>query len=157
MRLTALLGCAVLLVGCAKADAPPADTLAATEAPPVMEAPAAPLSLTSLAGKWDVKVMGASSDSVLTTYVLNTTDTSAWTFAFPKRESIPMRITSVAGDSIVTDAGPFVSSVRKGGVKVRTTATMRLIDGKIVGTTTARYATTGPDSVAMLRMEGTKQ
>ena len=101
--------------------------------------------------------MGASSDSVLTTYVLNTTDTSAWTFAFPKRESIPMRITSVAGDSIVTDAGPFESSVRKGGVKVRTMSTLRLIDGKIVGTTTARYATTGPDSVAMLRMEGTKQ
>ena len=31
-----------------------------------------------------------------------------------------MRITSVSGDSITTDAGPFESAVRKGKVKVRT-------------------------------------
>lgn len=156
MRFTALLGCAVVLAGCAKADAPPADTIAAVETPAVAEGPA-PISLASLAGKWDVKIMGASSDSVLTTYVLDATDSTAWSFTFPKRPSVPMRITSVSGDSITTEAGPFESAVRKGGVKVRTTSTVRLKDGKMVGTTTARYVTTGPDSVAALRMEGTKQ
>jgi hypothetical protein len=33
---------------------------------------------------------------------------------------------------------------------------MRLQDGKLVGETVAHYATSGPDSVASLRMEGTR-
>lgn len=151
MRLTALLGCAALLAGCAKTENPPAsDTTAVTAAP------VAAVSLASLAGMWNVQTTSETSDSVLTTYVLNTTDSSAWTLTFPKRDPIPMRITGVSGDSVMTEAGPFESVLRK-GVQVRTSGAFRLQDGKMIGTTVARYETTGPDSVLRLRIVGTKQ
>jgi len=153
MRLTALLGCAALLAGCTKSESPPvADTSMA-----VTETPAAVVSLGSLAGMWDVKVMPADRDTTLTTYVLNTTDSSAWTLTFPNRDPIPMRIVDVSGDSVTVEAGPFESNVRRGGVQVSVRGPWRIQDGKLVGMTTARYQTTGPDSVVMLRQEGTKR
>jgi hypothetical protein len=50
---------------------------------------------------------------------------------------------------------PYESVLRK-GVKVTTQGVMHLTGGKLVGNTTAHYATTKPDSVAHLRMEGTR-
>ena len=66
-----------------------------------------------------------------------------------------MRVVAVAGDSIVTEAGPFESVLRK-GVKVSTNSVLRLQNGKLVGTTIAHYATSGADSVRNLRIEGTR-
>jgi hypothetical protein len=66
-----------------------------------------------------------------------------------------MHVVAVAGDSIVTKAGPFESVLRK-GVKVTVQSVNRLQDGKLVGTTIAHYATSGPDSVRNLRFEGTR-
>jgi hypothetical protein len=74
---------------------------------------------------------------------------------FPKRKPVPMHVVAVAGDSIVTEAGPFESVLRK-GIKVTTNSVLRLQDGKLVGTTIAHYATSGADSVRNLRMEGTR-
>lgn len=152
MRFTVLLGCAALLVGCTKADGPPAaDTMAMSE-----PAPAPAMSLASVAGMWNVRVLGETGDSTLTTYVLNNTDTSAWTFSFPNGDPIQMRVTGVSGDSVMTESGPFASSVRP-GMQVRTTVVWRMQNDKLMGTTVARYVTTGADSVLNLRSEGTRQ
>jgi hypothetical protein len=150
-----MLGCcAIALVGCNKPKEEPAmeSTAAAPEAP----AAPAPLALADIAGKWSVRTMAETGDSVLVTYELvASSDTSGWTLNFPKRKPIPMHVVAVAGDSVVTEAGPFESALRK-GIKVSVQNVTRLQDGKMVGTTIAHYATSGADSVRNLRFEGTR-
>ena len=100
--------------------------------------------------------MAATSDSTLLTYeMVATADPSGWTFNFPKRAPVPIRVLATEGDSIVSEAGPYESMLRK-GVQVSTHSVMRLEYGKLVGTTIAHYSTTGPDSVLHLRTEGTR-
>ena len=89
------------------------------------------------------------------TDLIATADTSGWTMIGPNRKSIPVRVVAVAGDSIVTEAGPFESFIRK-GAQVTTRTVNRLQDGKLVGTIEARYATKAGDSVAVRRSEGTR-
>jgi hypothetical protein len=154
MRRLMLGCCAIALVGCnkPKEEPPMESTAAAPEAP----AAPAPIALADVAGKWSVRSMSESGDSTLVTYELVAAgDSSAWSLNFPKRKPIPMRVVAVAGDSIVTEAGPFESVLRK-GIKVSTNSVMRLQDGKLVGTTIAHYATTGADTVRNLRIEGTR-
>jgi hypothetical protein len=62
---------------------------------------------------------------------------------------------STSGDSIIVDAGPF-ESVRRDGVTVRTRAAYRIEGDRMIGTTVARYETSGADSVLRLRTEGTR-
>jgi hypothetical protein len=83
-----------------------------------------------------------------------TSTTDGWTMTLPGRDPMPVMI-SVSGDSVMSTVGPFESVLRK-GVQVTTTGVMRLVDGKMVGTTIARYAVAGADSVTRLRTEGTK-
>jgi hypothetical protein len=66
-----------------------------------------------------------------------------------------VRVVAVEGDSIMSEAGPFESALRK-GVQVSTDIVTRLQDGKVVGTAVARYKVSGPDSVARLTFEGTR-
>ena len=152
MRSLALLWCTLVLLSCAKPKPQPAvDTTAVAPPPP---APA-PISLADVAGKWTVRVMPQMGDSTLTTYELNATaDPAGWMMILPKRKPMALKV-SVAGDSIITDMGPFASVLRK-GVQVTTHGVMRLRDGKLVGTTTAHYASKGPDSLRVLRQEGTR-
>lgn len=154
MRRLMLGCCAIALVGCnkPKEEPPMESTVAAPETP----AAPAPIALADIAGKWSVRSMAESGDSTLVTYELVAAgDTSGWSLNFPKRKPIPMRVVAVAGDSIVTEAGPFESVLRK-GVKVSTNSVLRLQNGKLVGTTIAHYATSGADSVRNLRIEGTR-
>ena len=154
MRRLMLGCCAIALVGCSKPkEEPPMEsTAAAPEAP----AAPAPIALADIAGKWSVRTMAETGDSVLVSYELvASSDTSGWSLNFPKRKPIPMRVVAVAGDSIVTEAGPFESALRK-GIKVSVQSVTRLQDGKMVGTTVAHYATTGADSVRNLGFEGTR-
>jgi hypothetical protein len=158
MRHVVTCCCAAVLIGCAKTEKQPeADTTAA--AAPAAEAapaPAAKLSLADVAGKWTVRTMAETGDSALVTWELAATpDTTGWTMTFPKRKPIPVRVVAVDGDSMVMEAGPFESALRK-GIKVRTHSVTRLQDGKLVGATVAHYATSGPDSVRQLRLEGTR-
>lgn len=155
MRNIVLLGIAVMVAGCAQSDTPPvADTGMTVQ--PAAEAPAAGMSLASVAGRWDVRVMGETGDSVLTTYVLNATaDTNGWTVTFPNEAPIPSRVVSVGGDSIVINTGPFASRLRA-GTQVTTDVVLRMQDGKLMGQTTAHYVTSGADSVVRLRSEGTR-
>jgi len=153
MRRIALLSCAAVLIGCAKSDQPAADTT------PVAPPPAPPpktIALSDVAGKWNVKGMNEAGDSTLVTYVFNATaDTTGWTMTFPGRKPVPVHVVGVSGDSIMIEAGPYPSVLRK-GVNVRTSGAFRLQDGKIVGMTTARYSVKTADSVRKVRTEGMK-
>ena len=153
VRRFAMCCCAVVLVGCSQSkDQPAMDEMADTTA---VAAPV-PIALADVAGKWSVRLMPESGDSTLLSYdMVATADTSGWAFNFPKRKPVPLRVVAVDGDSIVTEAGPFESNLRK-GVKVTSRTVSRLQDGKLVGATTARYATSGPDTVAHFRFEGTR-
>ena len=127
-----------------------------TAAAPETPAAPAPVALSDFAGKWAVRTMAETGDSALVTYELVASgDTSGWSLNFPKRKPVPMRVVAVAGDSVVTEAGPYESVLRK-GIKVTTNTVLRLQDGKLVGTTIAHYATSGADSVRNLRMAGTR-
>ncbi len=153
MRRFALLCCAAVLVGCAKTEDQPAADSAAVSA---TAAPPATISLADVAGKWAVSATDEAGKNVVTYAMTATADTSGWTFTFPKRKPVPVRVVAVEGDSIVTEAGPYESVLRK-GVQVTTRNVSRLQDGKLVGTTEARYAGGGADSVLMVRTEGTRE
>ena len=122
-----------------------------------MEAAPATISLADVAGTWNVRSTVEGNESTVVTYdMVATADSSGWSIKFPKRdEQIPVRIIAVEGDSIVSESGPFESVLRK-GVQVNTRVVSRLQDGKLVGTTVARYKVTGPDTVARLRWEATR-
>ena len=159
MRHSALLWCSILVVGCSKADTK-ADTAAAVDtgyATPAATAAPTPISLAQVAGKWNVRVLSAETgDSTLTSYVLDAkADTAGWTFKFPTGAPIPIHITSMAGDSIVTESGPFDSRLQK-NVKVHSIVTWRLRDGKLSGAIVSHYATKPPTTRNLIG-EGTRQ
>ncbi len=138
---------AALLAACAKPDAPPAEP-AAPPAP-------APINLADVAGTWTMQTMAEGSDSVLVSYTMTATGTTdGWTITLPGRPAMPLMVTA-AGDSVTTMVGPYESVLRK-GVQVSTNGVMRLVDGKLVGTTIAHYMAAGADSVVRLRNTGTK-
>jgi hypothetical protein len=154
MRSFTMCCCVVVLAGCAK----PEQQAARDSAGGQLAAGATPatISLASVAGKWAMRTMPAGSDSVLTTFDLVASgDASGWTFNFPQRAPVPIRVIAVAGDSIVIEAGPYESVLRK-GVQVRLNSVMRLQGDKLVGTSVAHYSTSGADSVLQLRTEGTR-
>ena len=155
MRRIIVLSCVVLAAGCSKPEKA-ADTAAAAAAPAPTPPPPAPIKLADVAGKWNVKTMSATSDSVLATYVLEAkSDSTGWTMTFPKGKPIPVHIVAISGDSIVTHAGPFPSVLRK-GVQVTTDGVLRLQNGKMIGFTTSHYSVKTADSVVHFRGEGTR-
>ena len=143
---------ALALVGCKPAEKPAETTTA--EAPAVAEAPAA-VSLADMAGTWNVQSKVEGSDQSVTYEMVTTADRNGWSIKFPNRDPIPVRVVAVEGDSVVSESGPFESQLRK-GVQVNTRVVTRMRDGKIVGSTVARYDVTGPDTVAHLTFEGTR-
>ena len=158
MRRIGICCCAVVLLACGKTKDNSAMEQAAqpaTDSTTVAPAPAAPtaISLADVKGKWKMKSMAEGSDSALVEYTLDAGD-AGWTLHFPKRPPVPTKPTA-DGDSIVADAGPYESVLRK-GVKVTTHSVFRLQDGKLVGTTVAHYATKGPDTLRTLKTEGTR-
>ncbi len=155
MRYSALALGLVAVAGCAKTEKPMAEPAAPPAAPAAAPAMPAPINMADAAGKWTVKSMMMNKDSVLVTYTLTATaDTNGWMLMLPGRKPMPMHV-MVSGDSVVTDAGPFESVLRK-GVQVTTHGVMRMQGGKFVGMNTAHYKTKGADSVLMMRTEGTK-
>lgn len=163
-RIPSLLALAAL-AGCSSKDRSASDTAAAVSATPesaagaVAATPAAPapISLATVAGRWDMRAVPESGDTTATTYVMTATaDSTGWMMAFPDRAPVKVRIVAVAGDSIVAEAGPY-ASVRRRGVQVTTHSVMRMQGDRMVGRTTAHYKTTGPDSVLQLRTEGTRR
>jgi len=149
MRRVSLAVAVLALAACAPKEQP-ADTTA-TAAPP-----APTIALSDVAGVWTARVMREGSDSTILTYELNASaDPTAWTITFPGRPPVAVRPT-VDGDSIMTEAGPYESALRK-GVQVTTRGVVRLVNGELVGTTTGHYQTTGADSVSTFRVVATKK
>ncbi len=136
--------CATVLAACAKTETPKADTAAA---------PAA-ATLADFAGKWNMRAVPESGDTTATTYVLTASADSTWTLKYSNGLEVKAHVMA-SGDSVVIDAGPY-ASVRRKGLKVTTHGALRRDGDKLVGSSTAHYATTKPDSVLRLRMEGTR-
>ena len=146
---------ALVLAGCGSGEGDAADSLAADTAATMAPPPAAgTISLSQLVGRWNVRAIPeGGSDTAATTMVLNATaDSTGWTVTFPGRDPLPARIVSVAGDSIVSELGPY-ESARRAGVQTVTTTVWRLQGDQLGGSAVARYQTTGPDSVLRLRIE----
>ena len=158
MRILALSCCAVAIVACAKTDREEAARDSAGGMADTA-APAAPsLSLADIAGTWNVTAKPESGpDTSTTLYTLKTTaDTAGWTITFPNRpQPVPVRVVAVQGDSVVTEAGPF-QSVRRRNVQVTTRNVLRKEGDRLVGSTRARHASTGADTVLVLRTEATR-
>jgi len=154
MRRFTLVCTIAVLAGCAKPESKPAaDTTAAVA--PVPPPPPAPISLSDVAGKWDIKTMAEGSDSVLVEFTMvATADTTGWVLNLPKRKPVPAHVMA-SGDSIMVDAGPYESVLRRGQM-VTTHGVYRMTGGKLMGGAVAHYKTTKPDSVVRLRQEGTR-
>ena len=149
----------VILVGCAKKEAP-VDTAAiappatATSSGTVAPPPVAVIVLADLAGTWKFRAVPTSgTDTTATEYTLNAT-ADKWTNTYANGLKVPVNVTA-SGDSLITDSGPY-ASVRRKGVQVTTHGVFRKEGDKLVGTTTAHYKTKGADSVLTLRAEGTR-
>jgi hypothetical protein len=152
--------CLVLpaLAACAKKDNAAVDTSAAaassTAAAPAPAAPT-PINLADVAGKWNMRSVPTTGDTTATTFVLTATGTpDGWTITFPGRPPVAEHVT-VSGDSVLVESDTY-NSVRRKGVKVKTTGTLRLQGGNIVGHNTAHYAVKTADSVLMLNTTGTR-
>jgi hypothetical protein len=148
-----IAGCciALVLMACGRPADKPADETVG-EAPAMDQAPAA-VSLADLAGTWDVQVKTEDGDSTVVAFqMVATADESGWTFNFPKRDPIPVRLVAVEGDSVVTEAGPYESVLRK-GVQVSTRTVTRLDGDRLTGTTVATYES-GPNPEIRLKFEG---
>ena len=153
MRRFAFFCCAAILVGCGKSEVQPArETTAAAPATPESRAA---ISLANIAGKWRLRTMDEAGGNVVESELTATADTSGWTLTRPSRKTVPVRVVAVGGDSIITEAGPYESALRK-GVPVRARMVLRLQEGKLVGTTEARYTLSGGDSVAHRPTEATR-
>jgi hypothetical protein len=153
MRRFAFLCCAAILVGCGKSEVQPTrDTTAVAPATPESRAA---ISLADIAGKWRLRTMDEAGGNVVESELTATADTSGWTLTRPDRKTVPVRVVAVGGDSIITEAGPYESALRK-GVQVRARMVLRLQEGKVVGNTEARYTMSGGDSVAHRPTEGTR-
>lgn len=153
MRFLTLFSCLAVLTGCARSEQ---GTPRETEESAAIQPATASISLADVAGKWKVRTTDEAGGNVVESELTATSDTTGWTMQIPNnRKPIPVRVVAVAGDSIVTEAGPFESALRK-GLQVHTRTVYRLQDGKMVGDVEARYKIKGTDSVAHRPLEGTR-
>ena len=145
MRRFARCLCSVtaVLAACAGPADRRADSAAATE----VVAAKTPLALADLAGRWKMRASNYRGDSLTVYELAATAQPTGWTITFPNRPPLPLQIVSVAGDSIVTETGPYPSVLRS-TISVRSLRGIHRLEGdQIVGSFTARYETTAPDSV----------
>ena len=151
MRIAPLLACLLVVAACSPKEEPPvADTSV------IVSPPAPAMSLASIAGTWNVVLRPEGQDTVVTSYLLDTRDSTAWTFTFPNGKPIAIRVTGMSGDTVISETGWFESSVQK-GVQAQTNAKSWIQDGKLVGRNVVHYKTTGPDTVRVFTVEGTRQ
>lgn len=149
-RFAIALGFLVLACGGEVAD--DADVPAA--APAAAPAPAG-LSMADVAGAWTVEVMPENADTTILTFEMTAAADGTWMMMFPGRTDHVVMQATASGDSIITRAGPYPSALRD-DVNVTTTGVMRLQNGMLVGTTTARYQGATADSVVVLRTRATR-
>jgi hypothetical protein len=141
----------MVLLGCAQ-EAAETDEMAADTA--AMEETAAAISLSDVAGTWDMRAVPVTGDDTTPTIYQVEATADGWTILLPDREPMVAQ-TTISGDSIMVDAGPY-ESVRRAGVQVTTHGVFRLDGDRLVGTTMAHYTTGDADSVLQLTVEGTR-
>ena len=147
-----------ILCGCTKTERPAAgETTSTAIAQPAVATPApTAIRLADVAGRWSGRVLNPAGDSTLLSLVLTATaDTTGWRIAFTSGTTVPVHVISVSGDSIVTEAGPHPSQLRK-GVQVKTHTVYRLRGDTLVGTTVAHYRTQKADSVLTTQVRATR-
>ncbi len=153
MRRFAFFCCATILVACEKSK--PQTARDTTTVAPATPGSRAAISLAGIAGKWRLRTMDEAGGNVVESDLTATADTSGWTLTRPNGKTVPVRVVAVGGDSIITEPASYESALRK-GVQVRARMVLRLQEGKLVGTTEARYIMSGGDSVAQRPTEGTR-
>ncbi len=115
----------------------------------------APISLIDLDGDWSMRSVPTAGDTAAEVYVLHATGfTTGWTLTLADGPRIGLDVT-LAGDSIVTHAGPFESVGRK-GVSVVADASLRLRGDSLVGRTLVHLGGGTADSVLTLRTFGAR-
>lgn len=141
MRKTILL--AAVLVACAKAETPPADTAAPAMAP----AAPAPLTAADVAGTWNGQTKNVGSDSVISKWTVKSTSDSTGTLTYDgTKVTVPFK-TVLSADSMVATSDAFVPpNSKKGAPKVKFVSIGRVKDGQLTGTANIVLAT-NPDSV----------
>lgn len=150
LTLCLVIAGALFLPGC---ESEPAEE-ASDELAPDTVAVASTISLSDIAGTWDMRtvpVTGADTTATISQIVVTA---DSWTLHLADRDPI-IGVATTSGDSIMVDAGPY-ESVRRTGVTVSTNGVYRLDGDRLVGTVTAHYSTTDGDSVLVLRAEGTR-
>ena len=100
------------------------------------------IKLSDVTGIWNAKTMTGPKDSVVATTVLTATaDGKGWTMAFPNREQpVAVRVVSMGGDSIVTEAGPYASYLRPGQTVTLLRTVGHYQNNEMWGTSVAQYA-----------------
>lgn len=152
VTLCLLLAAGWLMLGCARGTDEEATETEEQTADTMAAAPT--ISLADIAGTWDMRAVPESgADTAATLYQIRVTG-DGWTYFLADRNPIDASVTT-SGDSFLVEAGPF-ESVRRDGVTVRTNSVFRLEADRLVGTTVARYETSGADSMLRLRVEGTR-
>jgi hypothetical protein len=141
----------IALIGCEREE--PAEEETMTEDTTAM-APTG-IALADVAGTWTMNATAETGEVVPQFELVATASESGWELHFPNRDPVPVRVVEVAGDSIVTEAGPYESILRP-GTQVTTHGVYRLEGDRLMGTTTAHFQTTEPDSVLTVRSEGTR-
>jgi hypothetical protein len=142
MRRSGVLVCAVLVTACAGGRIQQATDIAPS------------VSLADMAGTWNMQTLNMAADSVLVTYdIFATNDVSGWTLTFPGRDPIPVRVLEVAGDSVILDAGPYVSALQQ-GMTVSTRFDMELQGDSLAGLITAIYNLPEGPTTVPLRVRG---
>ena len=138
-----LCWCTASVLACAT----PADQRADTAAGVIAVAAKNPLTAADVAGRWKVRANNYRGDSLTVFELVAPKDTSGWSLTFPNRPALPLQVVAVAGDSIVTETGPYPSVLRS-TIGVRSLrSTHRLEGDQLVGAFVARYETTAADSV----------
>jgi hypothetical protein len=140
----------VAAAACSRSE-PVADSVAATPAA------ATPAMLTSadVGGTWDAQGMPMEKDTVVVTFTMNNTDTGDGTWiTFPSGLKVQNTSRQVNGDSMVSETGGFKSQVRSGRNVASTRTVLRMMDGKLVGTTHSKYSN---GDTATFRITATKR
>lgn len=109
-------------------------------APPAPQA--AGLKARDVAGTWTFESSvknAAGQDTVVSSEVTVSADGKTWVTHLAGREPIATRVVAMAGDSVVTESGPF-ASVARPGQKVRTVEVFHFKGNDAWGTIEARYS-----------------
>lgn len=98
------------------------------------------LTLAAVAGEWRGAFTIGPADSAIATFVLTATpDGRQWTLLLPGHEPHPTRVVAIAGDSVVTETGPYAST-RLPGQTVTTRMTCHVSGDVMSGSFWAHYS-----------------